>query len=449
MNLRRILPVAVGLAVVAAVAAYFFQNQQQQQEQKSRRQRAFQDQPAPVLAAAAAIADVPVYLDAVGNTRAQNTVTVRPQVDGKLIKVLFREGQDVNRGDVIAEIDPRTYQAQYDQSVAKKAQDEATLANARIDLDRYNRLVAANSGSKQQADTQKALVAQLEALVNLDQAAIDNARTILEYTKVIAPISGRTGLRQVDEGNIVRASDATGLVTITEIKPITVLFNLPQQQFPQVNKAFLQGPLEVDAIAADGKTAIDRGKLQVIDNQMDQTTGTVRLKAEFPNGQLQLWPGQFVNVRLLVETLQQVVTVPTSAVQRGPTGTFVYVVTPQSTAEVRPITITQQDDTRTVVATGVQSGERVVTTGFTRLSAGTRVNVQAADSPPAATPAATPDAQPRGPEASRGEGRRKREAGEGGTAGNVGKEWRKREGGGEGKERRSSENTPPNPSVKQ
>ena len=243
MNLGRILPIAVGVAVVVAVGGYVVYGQAAGTEQKQKRARAFQDQPAPVLAAPATVADVPIYLDAVGNTRALNTVTVRAQVGGQIVKVAFREGQDVKRGDVLAEIDPRTYQAQYDQAVAKKAQDEATLANARLDLDRYTRLAAANSGSKQQADTQKALVAQLEAQVQGDQAAIDNARTMLSYTKIVAPIDGRTGLRLIDEGNLVQANDANGIVVITQIQPISVLFNLPQQQFAQVNKAFAQGPL--------------------------------------------------------------------------------------------------------------------------------------------------------------------------------------------------------------
>lgn len=423
MNLRRILPIAVGAAVVVAVGAYVVQGQQQQ-KQKQQRARAVQDQPAPVLAARASIADVPIYLDAVGNTRALNTVTLRAQVGGQIVKVAFREGQDVKRGDVLAEIDPRTYQAQYDQAVAKKAQDEATLANARLDFDRYTRLAASNSGSKQQADTQKALVAQLEAQVQGDQGAIDNAKAMLSYTKIVSPINGRVGIRLVDEGNLVQPGDANGLVVITEIQPISVLFNLPQQQFPQVSKAFAQGPLAVDAMAVDGKTFVDRGKLQVIDNQMDQTTGTIRMKAEFPNTNLQLWPGQFINVRLLVDTSKQVVVIPTAAVQRGPQGTFVYVVDADNKVAVRPVAVAQQDDSRAVISDGLKAQEQVVTTGFTRLSNGTRVNVQPGEGEP---PAATPANPPQGPEAAQPEGRRKRD----------------------GTERRRSENAPSVPSTKQ
>jgi len=331
---------------------------EQQKDQKQKRARAFQDQPAPVLVAPARNADVPIYLDAVGNTKALNTATVTPQVTGQIMKVLFREGQDVTRGFVLAEIDPRTYQAQYDQAMAKKAQDEATLANARLDLDRYTKLAASNSGSKQQADTQKALVAQLEAQVAGDQGAIDNTLTMLSYTKITAPFDGRTGLRMVDEGNLVQPSTSNGIVVITQIQPISVLFNLPQQQYPQVSQAFTKGALPVDALAADGSTKLDSGTLQVIDNQMDQTTGTIRMKAEFPNKQLQLWPGQFVNIRMLVDTLKQVVTVPTAAVQRGPNGTFVYIVDDESKAQVRAIKVGLLDDTRAVITDGVKTDER-------------------------------------------------------------------------------------------
>jgi multidrug efflux system membrane fusion protein len=447
MSLRRILPITICIAIVVAIGAYIFLGKQEQ-EQKQRRSRAFQDQPAPVLVARATTTDVPVYLDAVGNTKALNTATVTPQVTGQIVKVAFREGQDVKRGDTLAEIDPRTYQAQYDQSVAKKAQDEATLANARIDLDRYTKLAASNSGSKQQADTQKALVAQLEAQVQGDQGAIDNAKAMLSYTKIIAPFDGRTGLRLVDEGNLVQPSTSSGIVVITQIQPISVIFNLPQQQYPQVSKAFTAGPLPVDALAADGSTKLDNGTLQVIDNQMDQTTGTIRMKAEFPNKQLQLWPGQFVNIRMLVDTLRQVITVPTAAVQRGPNGTFVYVVDADSKAAVRPIKVAMLDDTRAVISDGLKSDERVVTTGFTRLSNGTKVNVQEGDGQPGAAPdGATPSASA-APEGGRGEGRRKRE----GAAKGEGRSGESRNGDGkEGRRRKSesAETAPSTPSAKQ
>jgi len=384
-RIRKFLWILTGLTVVALAVVWVAQAQQQRQT-AAKRFRAG-DGPVPVLATAAKVADVPVYLDGVGTIRALNTVTVRPQVDGKLVKVLFREGQDVERGHVLAEIDPTTYQAMLDQAKAKKAQDEAQLANARLDLDRYNRLVASNSATRQQADTQKALVAQFEAQVNLDQATIDNAQAILGYTKIVAPISGRTGIRMVDEGNIVRSGDsAGGLVVITQIKPISVFFSLPQQQLARVNRAFAQGPLVVEALGPDGKSVTDRGTLQVVDNQVDQTTGTVKLKAEFPNADLQLWPGQFVSVRLLVETLRQVVVVPTAAVQRGPNGTFSYVVQDDNKVAVRPITVSLQDDTQAVITAGVAPQDQVVTTGFARISDGTEVAVSNAEetAPPVA-----------------------------------------------------------------
>ena len=332
----------------------------------------------PVLAVGAKVADVPVYLDGVGTARALNTVTVRPQVDGKLLSLSFVEGQEVTKGFLLAKIDPATYQAMYDQAVAKKAQDEATLANARLDLERYLRLAASNAVNKQQLDTQRALVAQLEAQVRSDQAAIDNTRTILSYTDIIAPIAGRTGIRMVDEGNIVHASDATGIVVITQIKPITVLFNLPQQELPQLSKGLSEGPLPLDALGQNGKP-IDKGKLLVIDNQVDQTTGTVKLKAEFPNDNLQLWPGQFVNVRLLIETLNHIVVVPTAAIQRGPTGTFVYAVRADDTVTVRQVKVKQQNDQEAAVEEGLNTGEIVVTSGFGRLREGEHVIVERPD----------------------------------------------------------------------
>jgi multidrug efflux system membrane fusion protein len=361
---------------------------------RQRRDVRSRELPVPVLATTAKTADVPVYLDGVGTTKALNTVTVRPQVDGKLIEVAFKEGQDVNQGDVLARIDPTTYQALLDQAVAKKAQDEALLANARRDLDRYVRLAASNAGSQQQADTQRATVAQLEAQVRLDQAAVDNARAILAYTTITAPLTGRTGIRLVDEGNIVRSSDTTGIVVITQIRPISVLFNLPQQRLAQVNTAFAEGALPVEVIGPNGKTVVERGKLTVVDNQVDQTTGTVRLKAEFPNAGLPLWPGQFVNVRLLIDTLREVVVVPTAAVQRGPNGTFVFVVQPDNTVAVRSVTLTQQDDVQTVIASGLSAGQRVVTTGFAQLAEGKRVRISDPDAPTAGPSARRDDGPP-------------------------------------------------------
>jgi multidrug efflux system membrane fusion protein len=377
---RRTLLIAFILIVIIATLYYVFGGPAAQQRRAG---RFAAEGPVPVLVAPVTRADVPVYLDAVGTIRALNTVTVRPQVDGKLLSVNFKEGDDIKKSDVLAKIDPVIYQAQLDQAIAKKAQDEAQLANSKIDLQRYERLAATAAINKQQADTQRALVAQNTALVQADQAAIDNARAMLGYTTITAPLDGRTGIRMVDEGNLVRAADVnSAIVVITQLRPISVLFNLPQQELPQLNAAAAKGPLNVEAQRSDTDVVIDRGLLRVVDNQVDQTTGTVKLKAEFPNADLQLWPGQFVNVRLLIDTLKQVVVIPTGAVQRGPNGTFVYVVKDDNTVTVRSIAVQKQDETQTVVRTGLEANERVVTTGFVRLTDGSKVSVGTADALP-------------------------------------------------------------------
>jgi membrane fusion protein, multidrug efflux system len=378
-----------GALIVAAVMAtllYVFFWPAQQQKRLS---RFGAEGPVPVLSAPASRADVPVYLDAVGTTKPLNTVTVRPQVDGKLIEVAFKEGQDVKKGDVLARIDPTIYKAQLDQAVAKKAQDEAVLANARIDLTRYERLATTNAINKQQADTQQAVVAQDIAIVQADQALIDNAQATLGYTTITAPLDGRTGIRMVDEGNFIRAADtASAIVVLTQLRPMSVVFNLPQQDLDRVNAAFAKGALAVDALRSQDNTVIERGTLKVIDNQVDPSTGTVKLKAEFPNTDLQLWPGQFVNVRLLIDTLQNVVVIPTGAVQRGPNGTFVFAIKPDSTATIQPIEVQKQDETQTVVKSGIEPPEQVVTTGFARLTEGAKVTISSA-TPAAPAPPST------------------------------------------------------------
>src|SRR3954466_2191500 len=366
---RRTVSITITLLIIGGLGYIGWTSLQQRQAAD----RARPDLTVPVLAATPRIQDVPVYIDGVGAVRALNTVTVRSQVDGKLIAVNFAEGQDVKKGDVLGEIDPVIYKAQYDQAVAKKAQDEAQLANMRLDLARYQQLAASNAGSKQQADTQRAVVAQQEALVNADQAAIDNAQATLGYTKIVAPLSGRAGLRQVDQGNIIHAADATGLVIITQLQPIAVQFSLPQQQIVRVNAASAKGALAVDVFGNDGTTVIDTGKLKGIDNQVDPTTGTLKLKAEFPNAKFQLWPGQFVNVRMKVETLTQAIGIATPAAQRGPAGTFSYVIGDDDTVTAKPITVIQQNETEAVIAGGLAPADRVVTTGFANLSDGAKI----------------------------------------------------------------------------
>lgn len=342
--------------------------------------RGGQDGPVPVLVAAAGVADVPVYLRGVGAARALNTVTVKPQVDGKLIKVHFREGQDVKKGDLLAEIDPVTYQAALDQAVAKRNLTQSILTNAELDLDRYSK-VGPGVTAQKTIDTQRALVAQNQAQLRSDNAAIANAQAVLNYTKLISPLDGRTGQRLVDEGNLVRAGDA-GIVTIAQIQPISVQFTLPQQQLAQVTAAMATGRVQVEAMDGDDKTVIDSGALTFIDNSIDAATGTVRMKADLPNERLQLWPGQFANVRVRVNVLKDAITAPTAAVQRGPTGTFVYVLggeAAKQTVSVRAVVVAQQDDRLAVISKGLAAGEQVVTSGFARLKDQAQVTIARGD----------------------------------------------------------------------
>ena len=347
----------------------------------------------PVLAVAAKKQDVAIYLDGLGTAQASATVTVKAQVDGKLIEVAFTEGQDVKAGQVLARIDPRSYQAALDQTVAKKAQDQATLANARLDAARYAKLVANAYTSAQQADQARSMVAQLEAQVAGDQAQVDTAKVNLGYTNIVAPIDGRIGIRQVDVGNIVHAADTTGLCVITTLQPISVVFTLPQQSLRQVTNAMQQSVVEVLAMAQDNPAEVlDRGTLTVLDNQVDSTTGTIKLKASFPNPRLRLWPGAFANVRLKSETRTAAITVPPAAIQRGPTGTYAYVVKDDNTATRRTVKVSHEDLQVAVITEGLAEGDRVVTDGASRLSEGSKVSV--AD--PAAPGAAPLAPRPRG-----------------------------------------------------
>ncbi len=337
--------------------------------------------PIPVLTARSETRDVPVYLDGLGTVQAFNLVSVRPMVEGPLTEVRFREGQDVRAGDLLARIDPRPYQASLDSATAKKQQDEANLANARLDANRYAKLAATAYSSAQQSDTARAQVSQLEAQVRGDQAQIDTARTQLSYTEIKAPIDGRIGLRQLDSGNIARPADLLPLTVITQLKPISVVFTLPQQALPVVANAMLDGMPEVLALKQGGGAAdpLDRGRLAVLDNQVDPATGTIKLKATFPNEKLLLWPGGFVNVRMLADTQRSVVTVPTAAVQRGPRGAFVFVITPANVAQRRTVTVGHEDDQVSVVADGLRTGEQVVVDGAQRLTDGAKVALAGPD----------------------------------------------------------------------
>jgi membrane fusion protein, multidrug efflux system len=362
--------------------------------------------PSPVLVGEAKIADIPVLLEGVGTVKALNTVTVKALVEGKILKFNFAEGQFVKKGDVLVEIDAAPYQANYDQAVAKKQVNETLLANAVRDSERYAK-VSAGVISQKVMDTQDALVRQLTAQVAADAAAVASAKTTLDYTKVIAPISGRTGIRLIDEGNVARTSDQAGLFVLTQLQPLTAVFTLPQQQLPQIAKAMALGPVAADAMDGDNKIVLDKGTVTVVDNQVDQTTGTIKLKAEFPNAKLQLWPGQFVNLRVLVDTLKQVVVVPTPAVQRGPSGIYVFVAKPDNTVAQRPVTTGMQTDALSVVLTGLSAGDRVVTTGFGRLQDGSKIYVAPprTEGAPAAGAAPSAETTPQAAAPPRGEGR--------------------------------------------
>ena len=323
--------------------------------------------------AAAKRADVPQYIEGLGTVQAFYTVTITPRVDGQLMKVAFTEGQTVKKGDLLAQIDPRPYQAALEQAIGTRDKDQAVLDNARHDLERYEVLAPQDLASKQTVDTQRALVAQTTAQLKSDQAAIDNARTQLDYTSITSPIQGRTGIRLVDPGNNVHATDTTGIVVVTQLQPISVIFTLPEDALPAISEAMAKGTVTVAALSRDGRTELDRGTVSLIDNQIDQTTGTVRLKAVFPNSRNTLWPGEFINAKALLQTRQNALIIPASALQRGPNGVFAYVVRADSTVEVRPLQIADENDAAVVVDGGLRDGELVVTSNQYRLQPDAKV----------------------------------------------------------------------------
>ena len=325
--------------------------------------------------------DVPIYLEGLGTVQAYYTVTITARVDGQLQKVGFVEGQNVAKGALIAQIDPRPYQAALDQALAMKAKDGAQLHSAQQDLQRYVVLAPQDLTSKQTLDAQRALVAELQAQIKADEATIENARTQLAYTTITAPIDGRTGIRLVDPGNNVHATDTTGIVVLTQVQPISFIFTLPEDELQAVSRALAAGPVAVTAMSRDDQSELDRGSLALIDNQIDQTTGTARLKATFPNTANRLWPGEFINARVLVETTRNAVTIPSAAVQRGPTGVFTYVVKADSTVEVRALQIGTESGALTVVSQGIRDGEVVVTSNQYRLQPGAQIRTSDAASP--------------------------------------------------------------------
>lgn len=333
-----------------------------------------------VSVAAVEKADFPVYLTSLGTVQAFNTVVVRSRVDGQIDKIAFTEGQLVKQGDLLAEIDPRPYQAALDQAKAKKEQDEANLANTNLDLQRYIKL--GEFATRQQLDTQHSAVTQLTAQIAADVAAISNAQTQLDYTQISAPISGVVGLRLVDIGNIVNASQQTGIVTITQIEPIAVIFTAPEDQLPDIKNAQGANPLKTIAITTDGKRPLAEGKLAVVNNQVDTTSGTIRLKAVFENRDHALWPGQSVSTRLLIRTLKDATVVPDEAIQHGTDGLYVYAVDQNSKAELRKVKVSQSIDGRSVIEQGLSPGERVITAGQFKIAPGTPVSIAVANSDP-------------------------------------------------------------------
>jgi len=329
--------------------------------------------PTPVVAAEVAAHPVPIYLRGVGTVIAFNNVVLRSQITGPLIKVSFVQGQTVHKGDVLAEIDPRPYQAQLDQAIANRDRDQAQLLNAEANLNRYVPLQAKGFATGQLVDTQKAQVAQLQATVKSDQAVIENAQVNLGYTKLTAPIDGVTGIRQIDEGNIIHPTDANGLVDLTQIQPISLIFTLPQTTFPEIQRQMAKGPVKVFAYSQDEKTRLDEGDLLLIDNQINQNTGTIRLRATFPNAQRLLWPGELVNARLLLRTEPDGLTIAAGAVQQGPQSSYVYVVMPDQSVQVRPVKIAQISEGQALIDSGLKAGETVVVDGQYRLQPGTHV----------------------------------------------------------------------------
>jgi multidrug efflux system membrane fusion protein len=378
------LVVALALVVVAAVIAawvYYDQTrgaqvtaQPQGKPGKGRGGKGGDGGPIPVAAGVAEVGDIPIYLAGLGTVVPMRTVIVRSRVDGELVRVNFTEGQYVKEGDLLAQVDPRAFQVQLDQAEGQLTKDQALLANARIDLERYRTLFKQDSIAKQQVDTQAALVLQFEGTVRSDQAMVDNARLQLSYARITAPISGRLGLRQVDAGNIVHAADANGVVVITEVQPITVVFTLPQDNLPVLmQRVKSNAKLTVEAWDRGFRVKLGSGELLTVDNVIDITTGTVKLKAKFANADLALFPNQFVNARMLLDTRKGVVTIPGAALQRGSQGSFVYVVKDDNTVSVRPVKLGPGEGERVAVESGLAAGERVVVDGMDRLREGARV----------------------------------------------------------------------------
>jgi multidrug efflux system membrane fusion protein len=329
----------------------------------------------PVVAEPVKSGEVPIYLRGIGTVQAYNTDTIRAQVQGQITQIAFKEGQTVHAGDLLAQIDPRPFQAQLDQAIANRERDQAQFVNAQANLQRDSQLLAHGYATPQTVDLDKANTGQFTAAVKADEAAIEYAQTQLAYTRITSPIDGVTGIRLIDVGNIVHPTDPNGLVMVTQLQPISVIFTLPETSLPQIQQAMAKGALTVLAYSEDNKTQLDQGKLAVLDNQIVQTSGSVRLKADFPNPQHRLWPGELVNVRLLIETRQNALSVAATAVQQGPQGSYVYVIKPDGTVENRTVKVAQLGARVAVIDSGLQANEQAVISGQSRLQPGSSVTV--------------------------------------------------------------------------
>jgi membrane fusion protein, multidrug efflux system len=373
---RQIFFVVAGIAFASLAAAIiFWRHTSSQAAQTAARPTV------PVTVTEATIHDVPIYSHALGTVQALNTVAIRAQVTGQIVSINFRQGQEVHQGDVLAKIDPAPLKAALDQAIAKKSQDEAQLVAAQKDLARFKTLALKSYETQQNVDLQQAKVDTAKATIDADQAAIEAAQTQLDYATITAPIDGVVGFRQIDIGNIIHTTDASPLTVLTQIKPTTVICTLPQSFLGLIREAMLRGEVKVLAFDQDGKNQLAEGKLLLVNNQIDQTTSTIQLKAEFPNEDERLWPGEFVRVHLLITTRKNVVTIPALALQRGPDGYYVWVVKPDDTVEQRPIEAFQADEDVVIATKGLNAGETVVLEGQSRLDAGTHVAIRSPKTP--------------------------------------------------------------------
>jgi membrane fusion protein, multidrug efflux system len=378
---RQIFFIVAGIAFASLAAAIIFWRHTTSQAAQTTARPSV-----PVTVIEATVRDVPIYSHALGTVQALNTVAIRAQVNGQIVSINFRQGQEVHRGDVLAKIDPAPFKAALDQAIAKKSQDEAQLIAAQKDLARFKALALKSFETQQNVDLQQAKVDTAKATIDADQAAIEAAQTQLDYATIIAPIDGVVGFRQIDVGNIIHTTDVSPLTVLTQIKPTTVMCTLPQSYLGLVREAMLRGEVTVLAFDQDGKKQLAEGKLLLINNQIDQTTSTIQLKAEFPNDDQRLWPGEFVRVQLLITTRKNVVTIPAVALQRGPEGYYVWVVKADETVEQRPIEAFQADEDIVIATKGLNAGETVVLDGQSRLDVGTHVAIRSAKTPVAQQP---------------------------------------------------------------